>query len=150
MDSRVGKFCWRRYRLPIPVFLSFSCGSAGKESTCNEGGLGSIPGLGRYPGEGNGYPLQYSGLENSMNCIVHGFAKSQTRLSAFHFQYLLENYVTYFQYSNIKREIETAEDTSSNWVLTNIHKLKQPWKSCVTAHLESQLGKGPGSVSPPW
>ena len=45
-------------------------GSAGKESTCNMGDLGSIPGLGRSPGEGNGYPLQYSGLENSMDCIM--------------------------------------------------------------------------------
>ena len=43
------------------------------------------PGLGRFPGEGKGYPLQYSGLENSMDCIVHGVAKSQTRLSNFHF-----------------------------------------------------------------
>ena len=42
------------------------CGSAGKESACNAGALGSIPGLGRSPGEGKGYPLQYSGLENSM------------------------------------------------------------------------------------
>ena len=48
--------------------------------------LGSIPGLGRSPGEGKGYPLQYSGLENSMDCIVHGVAKSWTRLSDFHFQ----------------------------------------------------------------
>ena len=44
------------------------------------------PWLGRYPGEGNGYPLQYSGLENCMNCIVHGFTKSWTRLSDFHFR----------------------------------------------------------------
>ena len=46
--------------------------------SCNSGDLGSIPGLGRSPGEGTGYPLQYSGLENSMDCIVHGVAKSQT------------------------------------------------------------------------
>ena len=52
--------------------LCFPCGSAGKESTCNVGDLGSIPGLGRSPGEGKGYPLQYSGLENSMDYIVHG------------------------------------------------------------------------------
>ena len=56
-----------------------------KESTYNAGDLGSIPGLGRSPGEGNGYPLQYSGLENSMDCIDHGAAKSQTRLSDFHY-----------------------------------------------------------------
>ena len=49
--------------------LGFPCGSAGNESACNVGDLGSIPGLGRSPGEGKGYPLQYSGLENSMDCI---------------------------------------------------------------------------------
>jgi len=53
-------------------------GSAGKESACNVGDLGSIPGLGRSPVEGKSYPLQYSGLENSMDCIVHGVAKSWT------------------------------------------------------------------------
>ena len=81
----IGKIYCRRDRLPTPVFLGFSGGSAGKESTCNVGDLGSIPGLGRSPGEGNSYPLQYSGLENSMDCIVHGAAESRTRLSAFHF-----------------------------------------------------------------
>ena len=80
----VGKILWRRDRLPSPVFLDFPCGSAGKESACNAGDLGSIPGLGRSPGERKGYPLQYSGLENSMDCIVHGVAKSQTWLSDFH------------------------------------------------------------------
>ena len=55
-----------------------------KESACNAGDLGSIPGLGRSPGEGNGYPLQYSGLENFMGCIVHGVAKSETLLSDSH------------------------------------------------------------------
>ena len=52
---------------PTPVFLGFPYGSAGKESTCNAGDMGSIPGLGRSSGEGKGYPLQYSGLENSMD-----------------------------------------------------------------------------------
>ena len=60
----------------------FPGSSAGKESAVNAGDLGSIPGLGRSPGEGNGYSLQYSSLENSMDCIVRGIAKSQT----FHFQ----------------------------------------------------------------
>ena len=64
--------------------MGFACGSAGKESACNEVDLGSIPGLGRSPGEGKGCPLRYSGLENSMDCIVHGVAKSQTQLSDFH------------------------------------------------------------------
>ena len=83
-DSWVRKICWGRDRLPIPVFLGFPCGSAGKESACNVGDLGSIPGLRRSPGEGKGYPLHYSGLENSMDYTVHGFTKSQTRLSDFH------------------------------------------------------------------
>ena len=65
--------------------MGFPCGSAGKESTCNVGDLGSISGSGRSSGEGNTYPLQYSGLENSMDCVVHGVTKSWTRLSDFHF-----------------------------------------------------------------
>ena len=52
--------------------LGFPCSSAGKESACNAGDLGSIPGLGRSPGKEIGYPVQYSGLENSTDCIVHG------------------------------------------------------------------------------
>ena len=83
----VGKICWRRDRLLTPVFLGFPCGSAGKESACNVGDLRSIPGLGRCPGEGNGYPFQYSGLENSVDCIVYGVAKSWTQLSDFHFHF---------------------------------------------------------------
>ena len=59
-------------------------GSAGKECACNAGDLGLIPGLGRSPGERKGYPLQRSGLENSMDCIVHGVSKSCIRLSDFH------------------------------------------------------------------
>ena len=62
----------RRDKLPTPVFLGFPGGSAGKESICNVADLGSIPGLGRSPGEGKVYPLQYSGLENSMDCMVMG------------------------------------------------------------------------------
>ena len=64
--------------------MGFPCGSAGKESACNGGDLGSIPGLGRSPGEGKGYPFQYSGLKNSMDCIAHGVTKNQTQLSGFH------------------------------------------------------------------
>ena len=65
----------------------FPDSSAGKESACNVEDLGSIPGLGRSPGEGKGYPLQYSGLENSIDCIVHGVGKSRTRLSDFYFHF---------------------------------------------------------------
>ena len=62
-----GKIHWRSDRLPTPVFLGFPCGSASKESACNAGDLGLIPGLGRSSGERKGYPLQYSGLENSQS-----------------------------------------------------------------------------------
>ena len=64
------------------TILGFPGGSVGKESTCNVGNLGSVPELGRSPGEGKGYPLQSSGLENSMDCIVHGVAKSRTHNQA--------------------------------------------------------------------
>ena len=79
--------CYSKFLLPsYYIIVSFQLmrfpgGSAGKESTYNAGDLGSTPGLGRSPAEGKGYPLQYSGLENSMGCIVHGVAKSRTRLS---------------------------------------------------------------------
>ena len=72
------------------------CGSAGEESACNEGNLGLIPGLGRAPGERKGYPLQYSGLENSMDSIVHGVAKSRTQLSDFHCNKFTSNTVFSF------------------------------------------------------
>ena len=60
------------YLFPTWESEGFPCGSAGKESACNTGDLGLIPGLGRSPGEGKGHPLQYSGLDSSMDCIVHG------------------------------------------------------------------------------
>ena len=65
----------------------FPHSSVSKESACNAGDSSSTPGSGRSPGEGKGYPLQYSGLENSMDCIVHRVTKSQTRLSNFHFHF---------------------------------------------------------------
>ena len=65
MDSWVGKIPWRRDRLPITVFLGFPSGTDGKESACNVGDLGSIPGLERSPGGGHGNPLQYSCLKKS-------------------------------------------------------------------------------------
>ena len=72
-------------RLLTPVFLSFLCGSAGKESACNAGELGSVRGLERSLGEGKSHQLQYSGLENFMG--IHGVAKSRTQLSDFHFPF---------------------------------------------------------------
>ena len=70
--------CWASY-----IYIPDS--SVGKESACNAGDPRSIPGLGRSTGEGIGYPLQYSCLENSMDCIVHGVTKSGPRVSNFHF-----------------------------------------------------------------
>ena len=84
-DSWVWMICWRRDRLPTPVFLVFSGGSSGKESVCHAGDLGSIPGLGRFPGKGKDYPLQYSSLGNSVGYIVYGVVNSRTQLSDFHF-----------------------------------------------------------------
>ena len=81
-----GQFLSQEDRLPTPVFLGFPCGSAGKESACSLGDLGLIPELERFPGEGKGYPLQNSGLENSLDYIVHGVTKSWTQLSDFHSQ----------------------------------------------------------------
>ena len=63
-DSWVRKIPWRRGRLPTPVFFGFPSGLDNKEPTCNAGDLGSVPGLGRFPGGGHGNPLQYSCLEN--------------------------------------------------------------------------------------
>ena len=65
--------------------MGFPDSSAGKKFSYNAGDPDSIPGSGRSPGEGIGYPLQHSGLENSMDCIVHGVTKSRTQLSDFHF-----------------------------------------------------------------
>ena len=70
--------------------MGFPGGSDGKESSCNAGDLGCIPGLGRFPREGNGFPLRYSGLKNSTDrgawqATIHGMANSWTQLSHFHF-----------------------------------------------------------------
>ena len=94
----------------IPNFLvdlAGKVGSAGKESACNTRDLGSVSELGRSPGEGKGYPLQCSGLENSMDYVVHGVANSQRWLSNFHFHeypgigYWLLYLVLHFQYLSI-------------------------------------------------
>ena len=78
---------WLSSRSSICEKLGFPCGSAGKECTCNAGDLVSIPEWGGSPGEGKSYSLQYSGLKNSMGCIIYGVAKSRTWLSDFHYHY---------------------------------------------------------------
>ena len=67
------------------MYQGFPDSSVGKESACSVGDPSLIPGSERSTGEGKGYPLQYSGLENSMDCTVHWATKSQTGLSDFHF-----------------------------------------------------------------
>ena len=83
----VDRVLWSPFKLKKQGFgkLCFPGGSAGKESACNLGDQGLIPGLERSPGEGNGYLLQYSGLENFMDYVVRGVAGSQTPLSGFYF-----------------------------------------------------------------
>ena len=65
-------------------YVGFPDSSIGEESTCNAGDPGLVPQSGRSLGEGKGYPFQYSGLGNSMDCIVHRVTKSQTQLNDFH------------------------------------------------------------------
>ena len=72
----------------IMWILGFPCGSAGKESACSVRDLGLTPGLGRYPGKGKGYPLQYSGLKNSMDCIVHELQRVGRDWATFTFTYV--------------------------------------------------------------
>ena len=75
------------YVIYLSIDKGFPGNSAGKESACNAGDPSSVPGLGRSPGEGNGYPLQYYCLGNSMDCVLHGVTKSWTGLSDFHFHF---------------------------------------------------------------
>ena len=90
------KICRRSVRLPTLVVLGFPCGSAGKDSNCNAGDLGLNPGLGRSLEKGKGYPLQDSGLENSMDYIVHGVAKRLIQLSNFHFHFPVDCFLVSF------------------------------------------------------
>ena len=97
LDAVVQKADLTKYCSGFVYYWVFPHSSVGEESTCNSGDPGLIPGLGRSPGEGKGYPLQYSGPENSMDCIVHGVAESDTaeRLSlslSFTLMYYIQTY----------------------------------------------------------
>ena len=116
--------------------LGFPCGSAGKESAYNAGDLGSIPGLGRSPGEGKGYPLQYSGLQNSMACIVPRVVKSQTRLSDFHLLHL----------TNIKRQWKLLTSHFPGTAEGQCHHSGDPWTR--KAQRMGPLGTVPDPLSP--
>ena len=86
----------RKWMGPSSTCTPSQHSSAGKESACNVGDPGSIPGLERSPREGKGHPLQYSGLENSMDCIVYGAAKSWTWLRDLHFHFPSTNFGVFF------------------------------------------------------
>ena len=95
------------------IFMGFSGGSAGKESTCSEGDLSSIPGLGRSPEEGNGYPVPYSGLENSMDCIVHGSQRVGPNWATFTFTLYL--YINRFDVLNTTGVIQGKNRLQNKW-----------------------------------
>ena len=94
--------------------MGFPCSSAGKESACNAGDLGSIPGLGRSHEEGKGYPLQYSGLDNSMDYIIHGVTKSQTRLSDFRLHHFIRRVGESYK-DVLSRESENGKKIQDEW-----------------------------------
>ena len=99
----------RSKRTLLNSYTGFPGGSAAKESTCNVGDLGSIPGLGMSLGEGKGYPLQYSGLENSMDCISDEVTESQTQLSDFptYLAIQFENIYPYIDlYTNVHNQCQ--------------------------------------------
>ena len=97
--------------------MGFPGGLEGRASACNEGDPGSIPGLGRSLGEGNGNPLQYSCLENPMDraawwATVHGVAKSQTRLSS--------HFTSYMINEKYKKKKFNLKDTKNQWWLLEV------------------------------
>ena len=117
----------------VPSYsLGFPCGSAGKESACNAGDLSSIPGLGRSPGEGKGYPLQYSGLENFLDCVVHGVAKNRTQLSDFHF-------VDVFAYIHLMVVLQGLPTRGSH-KFSSLGKLLKE-ELCSFFHVRSERGR---------
>ena len=99
--------------------VCFPCGSAGKESTCNAGDLGLMPGLGRSPGEGKG---KYSGPENSMHYIVHGVANSRTQLSDFHFHQTMREHWRLILRTVLKRFGEWRQEK----------QFQESWKPTLT------------------
>ena len=116
------------------------------------GDLGSIPGLGRSPGDGKGYPCQYSGLENSMGCIVHVVAKSQTRLSNFHFHMAAKIRKLYLKMNEISHWIPSIMPITAVWrdglqLCLSFVELGDPWqlfhfsnRTAVVLQLGKKLG----------
>ena len=139
-DPRVGRSPWRRARQPTPVFLALPGDSAGKESACNVGDLGFIPGLGTSPGEGNGYPVQYSGLENSMDCIVHGVAKESDTTEWVSVSYFQSFSRTKFQ----KQDFATPKEILSRFtIIVPILQMRKPkfWTNNLSKVVELVNGR---------
>ena len=113
------------------IIISFPHGSDDRESACNAGDPGSTPALGRSPGEGNGYPFQYSGLENSLDCIVCGVTKNWTWLSNSHFRLPMQNEVgqrlTEFCQENALVIANTLFQQYKGWLYTWISPDGQYW-----------------------
>ena len=98
------------FNMNLKLNNDFPGGSDGKVSAYNAGDLGSIPGLGRSLGEGKGYLLPYSGLENSMDCSVHGVSKSQTQLSDLHFSFSTSVVITFTCQNKILTEYQDRKE----------------------------------------
>ena len=151
-DSWVGKVCWTRDRLPTPVFLGFPGGSAGKEFACKAGDLDLIPGLRRSPGKRKGYPLQYSGLKNFIDSIVHGVAKRQTWLSDFHLHFLSHLWIKCFVQVNgfndqpgqgemgpvTRRQNGRKDARSQNQSTTAYRKTQESYAAAATASVKTR------------
>jgi len=120
----------------------FPGGSAGKESAWNVGDLGLIPGLGRSPGEGKGYPLQYSGLENSMECIIHRVAKSFCANSQKVFGHMSQSYWTQQMVSwkgyFLRMDFLSATQLARRQKTGAIHGSPFSWL-CLHPHTEGRL-----------
>ena len=128
-------------------------GSAGKESACNAGDLGLIPGLGKSPGEGKGYPLHYSGLKNSMDSIVHGLTKSRTQMSNLHFSFrqifkinYLDKYLDYLSLQDWKRSVfipipkkRNAKEYSNYHTITLISQASKVMLKILRARLQQYM-----------
>ena len=124
--------------------MSFPGRSADKESTCNAGELGLIPELGRSPGEGNSYSLQYSGLEGSMDCLVHGVSKNRTRLSDFHFTSLCKSGLLNRDKLFLSSDVSFASQYSLPWAFQVALVVKNPPANAGDPGSIPGLGRSPG------
>ena len=116
--------------------IRFANISAGKESACNAGYLGSIPGLERSLGGGKAYPLQDSGLQKSMDCIVHGVTKSWTQRSDFHFSHPVGCLFTFLKDRHFHFDVVVAVQS-----LTRVQLFATPWTAAPQAPMSITLSR---------